>query len=115
MFISDKFLFKQNCLLCKQSSNDIICNYCFDNLLKHLNFEKQEINLGQEYDYYHLLKYSAEVKYLLQKFKFQKDLLSGNIYYPNKLNNIFERSNIIKKNSYWSSSDNERSNNKFWS
>lgn len=73
-------LFKQNCLLCKQSSDDIVCNYCFENLLQHLNFKKQTVDLDQEYDYYYLLKYSAEVKYLLQKFKFQKDLLSARIF-----------------------------------
>ncbi|WP_150466655.1 ComF family protein [Francisella sp. SYW-9] len=75
-----KLLFKQNCLLCKQSSDDIVCSYCFESLLSHLNFQKQQVDLGQEYDYYHLLKYSAEVKHLLQKFKFQKDLLSANVF-----------------------------------
>ncbi|MED7820117.1 MULTISPECIES: ComF family protein [unclassified Francisella] len=80
MYLKSGFLFKQNCLLCKQSSDDIICNYCFEDLLQHLNFKKQTVDLDQEYDYYHLLKYSAEVKYLLQKFKFQKDLLSARIF-----------------------------------
>ncbi|QIW11084.1 phosphoribosyltransferase family protein [Francisella sp. LA112445] len=75
-----KFFFKQNCLLCKQSSDDIVCSYCFESLLSHLNFEKQQVDLDQDYDYYHLLKYSAEVKYLLQKFKFQKDLLSADVF-----------------------------------
>ncbi|WP_236939885.1 ComF family protein [Francisella uliginis] len=73
-------MFKQNCLLCKQSSNDIVCSYCFENLLNHLNFEKQQVDLDQGYDYFHLLNYSAEVKYILQKFKFQKDLLSANVF-----------------------------------
>lgn len=36
--------------------------------------------MNHECDYYHLLKYSAKVKYLLQKFKFQKDLLSANVF-----------------------------------
>ncbi|API87751.1 amidophosphoribosyltransferase [Francisella uliginis] len=80
MLSSCNFLFKQNCLLCKQSSNDIVCSYCFENLLNHLNFEKQQVDLDQGYDYFHLLNYSAEVKYILQKFKFQKDLLSANVF-----------------------------------
>lgn len=80
MLLDYKFLLKQNCLLCKQSSNDIVCSYCFENLLKHLYFEKQQVDLDQGYDYFHLLNYSAEVKYLLQKFKFQKDLLSANVF-----------------------------------
>lgn len=80
MLLNRKFLFKQNCLLCKQGSDDIVCDYCFENLLNHLNLEKQVVDLNHECDYYHLLKYSAKVKYLLQKFKFQKDLLSANVF-----------------------------------
>ncbi|MED7787496.1 phosphoribosyltransferase family protein [Francisella sp. 19X1-34] len=80
MALKYRFFLKQNCLLCKQSSDDIVCSYCFESLLSHLNFEKQQVDLDQEYDYYHLLKYSAEVKYLLQKFKFQKDLLSAKVF-----------------------------------
>lgn len=72
------FLFRQNCLLCKQAANYLICNYCFEKLQKHLNFQNQKIDL--DYDYYYLLKYTPEVKYLLQQFKFQKNLLAGSVF-----------------------------------
>lgn len=75
-----KKLFKQNCLLCKQSSDSVVCDYCLSHLQKDLNFEKQKLDLADEYDYYHLLNYSPEVKYLLQKFKFHKDLLAGQVF-----------------------------------
>lgn len=75
-----KILFKQNCLLCKQSSDSVVCDYCLSYLQKDLNFEKQRLDLGGEYDYYHLLNYSPEVRYLLQKFKFHKDLLVGQVF-----------------------------------
>jgi competence protein ComFC len=70
-----KILFRQNCLLCKQSSDDIVCNYCFTDMANHLHLDKEVVELDQEYDYYYLSKYSSEIKYLLQKFKFNKDLL----------------------------------------
>lgn len=70
-----KILFKQNCLLCKQSSDDLVCNYCFDEIASHLHLEKETVELDQEFDYYYLSKYSPEIKFLLQKFKFNKDLL----------------------------------------
>lgn len=70
-----KILFKQNCLLCKQSSDDIVCDYCFTDMATHLHFEKEVIDLDQQYDYYYLANYSPEIKLLLQKFKFNKDLL----------------------------------------
>ena len=70
-----KILFRQNCLLCKQSSDDIVCNYCFTDMANHLHLDKEVVELDQEYDYYYLSQYSSEIKYLLQKFKFNKDLL----------------------------------------
>jgi len=45
-----------------------------------LNFQKQELNLVCKYDYYYLLNYTPEIKYLLQKFKFHKDLLAADIF-----------------------------------
>ena len=70
-----KILFRQSCLLCKQSSDDLVCNYCFDNIATHLHLEKETVELDQEFDYYYLSSYSPEIKFLLQKFKFNKDLL----------------------------------------
>ena len=70
-----KILFRQNCLLCKQSSDEIVCSYCFDDMANHLHFTKEAVELDQEYDYYYLSSYSPEIKFLLQKFKFNKDLL----------------------------------------
>ena len=70
-----KILFRQNCLLCKQSSDDLVCEYCFDDMASHLHFTKEIVELDQEYDYYYLSNYSSEIKFLLQKFKFNKDLL----------------------------------------
>lgn len=75
-----KIFFKQNCFLCKQSAEDVICGYCYKSLQQQLNFQRQELDIGFDCDYYYLLKYSPEVRYLLQKFKFQKDLLSGTIF-----------------------------------
>jgi ComF family protein len=66
---------KQICLLCHQSSDEVICDYCFNDMGNHLHFSKEVVELDQEYDYYHLSGYSAEIKFLLQKFKFNKDLL----------------------------------------
>lgn len=70
-----KILFRQNCLLCKQSSDAVVCDYCFNHMASHLHFSKEQVELGQEYDYYYLSNYSPEIKFLLQKFKFNKDLL----------------------------------------
>ncbi|KFJ38256.1 hypothetical protein DR79_1385 [Francisella tularensis] len=75
-----KILSNQNCLLCKQSADDTICNYCLESLLSQLNFQKQQIELNSGFDYFYLLKYSSEVKFLLQRFKFNKDLLAGEIF-----------------------------------
>ncbi|MBK2112295.1 ComF family protein [Francisella tularensis subsp. novicida FSC159] len=75
-----KILSNQNCLLCKQSADDTICNYCLESLLSQLNFQKQQIELNSGFDYFYLLKYSSEVKFLLQRFKFNKDLLVGEIF-----------------------------------
>ncbi|AJC49481.1 ComF family protein [Allofrancisella guangzhouensis] len=75
-----KLLFKQSCLLCRQSSDNVTCEYCFRGLVSDLNFNKQTIELDCEYDYYYLLNYSAEVKYLLKKLKFHKDLLVEPIF-----------------------------------
>ena len=75
-----KILFRQNCLLCKQSSDDILCDYCFDGVASHLHFTKEIVDLDQEYDYYYLSKYSPEIKFLLQKFKFNKDLLIVTVF-----------------------------------
>jgi competence protein ComFC len=70
-----KILFRQSCLLCKQSSDDLVCNYCFNDIATHLHLEKEAVELDQEHDYYYLSKYTPEIKFLLQKFKFNKDLL----------------------------------------
>jgi len=70
-----KILFKQNCLLCKQLSDELVCDYCFSDMSSHLHFTKDVVELDQEYDYYYLSNYSPEIKFLLQKFKFNKDLL----------------------------------------
>ncbi|AEB28272.1 ComF family protein [Francisella hispaniensis] len=75
-----KILSYQNCLLCKQSADDTICNYCFDSLLNQLNFQKQQIELNLSFDYFYLLRYSPEVRFLLQRFKFNKDLLAAEIF-----------------------------------
>ena len=75
-----KILFRQNCLLCKQSSDDLVCNYCFDEIASHLHLEKNTVELDQEFDYYYLSKYSPEIKFLLQKFKFNKDLLIVTVF-----------------------------------
>ncbi|MBK2095599.1 ComF family protein [Francisella philomiragia] len=70
----------QNCLLCRQSAEDIVCNYCLHNLEEDLNTQKYKLDFNIEYDYYHLLSYTTEVRYLLQKFKFQKDLLVAQVF-----------------------------------
>ncbi len=41
------------------------------------NFQKQQIELNSRFDYFYLLKYFSEVRFLLQRFKFNKDLLAG--------------------------------------
>ncbi|GAB4221887.1 MAG: ComF family protein [Francisella sp.] len=74
-----KILLQQSCIICKQSANDTICNYCFDNLIKQLNLHKQNTDIFS-FNYFYLLKYSDDVKLLLQKFKFNKDLLVTNIF-----------------------------------
>lgn len=66
---------KQNCLLCHQSSDEVICNYCFDDMASNLHLTKEQVELDVEYDYYYLSSYSVEMKFLLQKLKFNKDLL----------------------------------------
>ncbi|WP_150463664.1 ComF family protein [Francisella sp. XLW-1] len=70
----------QNCLLCRQSAEDIVCNYCLHNLEEDLNTQQYKLDFDIEYDYYHLLSYTTEVRYLLQKFKFQKDLLVAQMF-----------------------------------
>lgn len=75
-----KILSNQNCLLCKQTASDLICNYCFESLIEQLNFQKQQIELNSSFDYFYLLKYTPEVRFLLQRFKFNKDLLAGEIF-----------------------------------
>ncbi|MBK2268221.1 ComF family protein [Francisella philomiragia] len=70
----------QNCLLCRQSAEDIVCNYCLHNLEEDLNTQQYKLDFDIEYDYYHLLSYTTEVRYLLQKFKFQKDLLVMQVF-----------------------------------
>ncbi|AXA33226.1 ComF family protein [Francisella adeliensis] len=66
---------KQNCLLCHQSSDEVICNYCFDDMASNLHLTKEQVELDVEYDYFYLSSYSIEMKFLLQKLKFSKDLL----------------------------------------
>ncbi|QIV94949.1 ComF family protein [Allofrancisella frigidaquae] len=91
-----KILLKQSCLLCRQSSDDIICEYCSDDLASHLNFNKETLELDcGEYDYYYLLNYTAEVKYLLKKLKFHKDLLVESIF--DKLISIWWQNSIDKE------------------
>lgn len=75
-----RILFRQNCILCKQSSQNVVCDYCLSYLQQDLNFQQQKLDLEIEYDYYYLLSYSPEVRYLLQKLKFHKDLLSGRVF-----------------------------------
>lgn len=70
----------QNCLLCRQSAEDIVCNYCLHNLEEDLNTQQYKLDFDIEYDYYHLLSYTTEVRYLLQKLKFQKDLLVAQVF-----------------------------------
>ncbi|WP_395167449.1 ComF family protein [Francisella salimarina] len=70
----------QNCLLCRQSAEDIVCNYCLHNLEEDLNTQQYKLDFDIEYDYYHLLSYTTEVRHLLQKFKFQKDLLVAQVF-----------------------------------
>ena len=75
-----QILFKQNCLLCRQDSDETVCNYCSNDLIKSLNFSKETVQLDQDYEYYYLLKYSPEVKFLLKKLKFNKDLIVMSIF-----------------------------------
>ncbi|MEY8703011.1 ComF family protein [Francisella philomiragia] len=75
-----QILSTQNCLLCKQSADDIVCNYCLHNLEEDLNTQQHKLDFDIEYNYYHLLSYTTEVRYLLQKFKFQKDLLVTQVF-----------------------------------
>lgn len=75
-----RFIKSQNCISCRQYSDDIVCNYCLHNLEKDLNTQQYKLDFDIEYNYYHLLSYTTEVRYLLQKFKFQKDLLVTQVF-----------------------------------
>ncbi|APC97642.1 ComF family protein [Francisella frigiditurris] len=75
-----QLLLKQSCALCKQSSNCLVCDYCFKDLEKQLSFNKDQIILDDEYDYYHLFNYSKEIQLLLKKLKFNKDVLVISIF-----------------------------------
>ncbi|AIT10282.1 amidophosphoribosyltransferase [Candidatus Francisella endociliophora] len=75
-----KLGFRENCILCKQSAEGVVCNYCLSGLQKDINIQHQKLDFGLECDYYHLLNYSAEVRYLLQKLKFHKDLLVTQVF-----------------------------------
>ena len=82
-----RFLLKQNCMLCKQSSDDVLCSICFSDLEQQINFKKEKIELDDEYDYYHLFAYSKEMKYLLTQLKFNKNLIVSETF--SKLINIW--------------------------
>lgn len=75
-----KNIIKQKCSLCHQSSNEVVCDYCFVNLVDNLSLSRQKIELDREYDYYHLTSYTAEVRFLLQRLKFGKDLLAATVF-----------------------------------
>ncbi len=44
-------------------------------MASHLHLDKEKVELDQKFNYYYLSAYSSEIKFLLQKFKFNKDLL----------------------------------------
>ncbi|MDE5005224.1 hypothetical protein NAI73_12850, partial [Francisella tularensis subsp. holarctica] len=64
----------------KQSVYDTICIYGLESLLSQLKFQKQQIDLKSGFDYFYFLKYSSEVKFLLQRLKFNKYILAGEIF-----------------------------------
>jgi ComF family protein len=74
-------------MLCKQSSDDVICSFCFSNLEQQINSQKGKIELDDVYDYYHLFAYSKEIKYLLTQLKFNKNLIVSETF--NKLINTW--------------------------
>lgn len=62
----------QNCLLCRQSAEDIVCNYCLHNLEEDLNTQQYKLDFDIEYDYYHLLSYLQKLDIYCKSLSFKK-------------------------------------------
>ncbi len=75
-----QMFFPQICLLCKQTASDVVCESCFNCLTLQLNTDKSTVTLDSEYDYYYLLPYSKDVKFLLTQLKFNKNLIVNRIF-----------------------------------
>ncbi len=76
-----KILFKQSCLLCLQSSDLIICDVCMGSLVNKMNLEKHTVKLNDEYTHYYMFDYTPEMKYLLKRYKFNKDILVADVLF----------------------------------
>ena len=74
-----RILFRHNCLLCRQSADDVVCESGITCLFASMNSKKHQVELDSQYDYYYMFEYCDEIKYLLKRFKFQKDLLVADV------------------------------------
>jgi len=70
----------QRCLLCKQSSVDLVCMYCKESVLDDVINYSQNIDVGEKLvNHYAMIRYTNSLKFLLHKLKFSHDVRVVNI------------------------------------